>query len=1576
MSTRDQLKAAIFGQESGSGAADTSQANDQGARGPMQVTLDTFNGLKASGLIPQNYDHSNPAHTTEAGNVLIDSLFDKYGDDRPDQVAAAYYGGPKAILPNGSIANFGNLKHPDHPKVRDYVAQVLGRMGMQADFSDDDEAQPAQRTSLEQAKTMNPQDIGRPAPAVTARKMPGDNLRVMPNTTLGAQGTDIYQGVQAKADADVAARKAQADTPEGEVVSSIIMNGPIGSAIKWYARPTYENESGFKLNWDKAREKLGTFTDPEVALLNQSVSQESQSALTNEILMNRETAKTASYRGGLYEGAVDFAVNLPAYVLPGIGTEAGLTRLGVGAAQLAARGSLGAARFSAVAEQVAANTLLTGVQAQIDPYVTSHNFFADAGMGVIGAGFMMRGINRAAAAGAEMRAAAEMRNTALAQRAGLEAQARVNLGANATGEQLAKEVERIESQQIQDTLTQGAQVGENGKVLDVDVASRTNQITEEMKAAEKEGAKAVPDDTAKVELRDEGLGTNGDMEAAAPHFDAKTTGRTVEEILADESRTPDTRSASAILDGIAASKDDPLASTLAARLRQHLGTNDINVHFLSPEDAVKVADQQGRVPRGFYRGNQNEIVVNTAHAADPYLHLHEIAHGLSVSRLAAGQRGLDPTLTKLSMDIEKMRVQAKAKLDQIIADGGSINGQRPMAGGRADYYLSNSKEFVAGLYSGHGMFNDLLKGIKVEGEQSFYSKFVGKVAKLLGINKGDELDAFTHMLNKSDELMSQKLKVTRTNKVTGDVSTADFAAPAGRHPIVMKYGLDTLPNETASQKAEVEAMARAYQKAEGTPVADEARLSKLMNTSVFQGGQAIANVMARSKNPLVRFLSQRLLENPSGSLGRNSTAAMTKFLEERKYLGNVGNDYESYYKNYARDAGVTWLQGLTGKERGPFDRLVAQEIESRRDGAMQIVSHPAVVKAADAVEAAYKRMLDAQVNAKTLGYQALPSDSKGYMPHRMGTGQVLAMSNEERRFLNSALSEQFQTISGFDKEFADKLAIKYTDRVRERALGGYDAPIGVYQVGSSDLVEQALRELGFTEDEVQTALRRYTAGRASHTKQRLDLDLNKVYTRADGTEFRLMDAMNTDQMSLLRSMSGRVSGEVALAKFGLKGKPDLDMIRRAIQLGEDGSGRTAEDVIAETKAFDQMVAEFMNTPYGTQNKNLNRLMLANVLTRMGGAVWSQVGEGIQALYHLGAMRSIESVAGVPRLVSEIHTLAKGGKVDNPLIGSIETMSGVDFGLDSHRMNFPNIGLDDLPTYGKDTMTSLDKLLKGGVNLQGRISLWRTVHSAQQRGMAEQIVAKAGDYIMSGRNDAALRDMGISDKLAKTLRDSGAFEMQGGKTVGFDISKVKDLDAAEQFVQSIHRGTSQIIQGTFIGERGAWAHDGLMRMLTQFRTFSITSVEKQWARQVGNHGPYAALGLLIGSMSVAAPLYAARVYASSIGRDDADEYIEKHLTPFNIAKQTLNYVGMSGLAGDALDIFSALTGVGEAEGGRAKAGGTGLIGNTLGPAAGTLDDFYKALQPDADGHYKPDQMLKLLPFGRVPALLPAVQALGN
>lgn len=128
----DQLKQSIFQQESSSGAADTSKPNYAGAVGPMQMLPSTFDGLKRSGAIPANFDINNPEHNKAAGNALIDQLSARYGGD-PAKVAAAYYGGPGAINPDGTInRNRRDPRNPNAPTVGQYVDQVMGRMSSPA----------------------------------------------------------------------------------------------------------------------------------------------------------------------------------------------------------------------------------------------------------------------------------------------------------------------------------------------------------------------------------------------------------------------------------------------------------------------------------------------------------------------------------------------------------------------------------------------------------------------------------------------------------------------------------------------------------------------------------------------------------------------------------------------------------------------------------------------------------------------------------------------------------------------------------------------------------------------------------------------------------------------------------------------------------------------------------------------------------------------------------------------------------------------------------------------------------------------------------------------------------------------------------------------------------------------------------------------------------------------------------------------------------------------------------------------------------------------------------------------------
>lgn len=788
--------------------------------------------------------------------------------------------------------------------------------------------------------------------------------------------------------------------------------------------------------------------------------------------------------------------------------------------------------------------------------------------------------------------------------------------------------------------------------------------------------------------------------------------------------------------------------------------------------------------------------------------------------------------------------------------------------------------------------------------------------------------------------------------------------------IIHDYGLDTLAADSTAQRATLKAMVHLYRKAEAYPMPDEARMSKLLSSAPLQWAAPTALSLMRSKNPVARMVAAELLESGGGAGGRRTSAAIAKWMNEREFMGNTVNDFQRHYTAWRNANGGNVREDfIGGKKFEEFNKLVAVELENRLRG-RNVVSDAAVSDAADVLTAAYDRMRVKQRWVKTPGWAALPETSEGYMPHRMSAGKVRAMTPDQGRVLHSVLAEQFQRIEGFDQAFSQRLASKYIGIMRQRGTAGYSAPIGVHSAEAADIVEQAAQAMGMTKAEADALAKRIKRAAPKHTQHRLDLDLTQTYT-ADGQPFRLLDLFETDQLTLLRSQVGRVSGEVALVRHGIMGSTGMKLLRQALDFGT-AEGKATNH---ELEAFDQVSAELLGQPFGKQaGKWLDRALQFNALASLGGMGFNQLAETLNGAVSLGVRHALASVGSFRRLRSEIIALSKGQAVNNPIISSLETY-GAEFGTDHYKLVFPFDRADrNHEVYGAETLGVADRLLRAGSHLQGKLSLWRAISSTQERGMAEQIVHKALRYIREGKDSKALGDMGIDQQMIASIRQdlgtAATFDSRGRLTA-FDITKLSDQVVADAFVQAVHRGTKQIIQGSFIGETGKWAHSGLLKMLTQFRTFSLVAIDKQWNRQVGNHGTAAALGIMLGTMSFAAPIVMIRAGLASIGREDQDKYLERRLHPVNIARETLNYVALSGLSGDLLDALSAVSGY-QPTGGRTGTNKS-FAGNVVAPVVGKVNDLWGAIQNTRDGTNVHD-LAQQMPFARLPWLYPAVNSL--
>lgn len=789
----------------------------------------------------------------------------------------------------------------------------------------------------------------------------------------------------------------------------------------------------------------------------------------------------------------------------------------------------------------------------------------------------------------------------------------------------------------------------------------------------------------------------------------------------------------------------------------------------------------------------------------------------------------------------------------------------------------------------------------------------------------------------------------------GTVKPIDEALsdPAVRADTERRWGIDeTTVEDSANRMMMGEVAARAEAWAQANPVNAE-RIDSIMSRAPWLASTGL--ILARSENPVARMIAGTLLESTTGAFGRRRTAAISKTMRERVYLNDLV-DYETSYKQWRNKNGGSAYRDVLGSDtRSNFDRAVAMERENRRLGG-ELSSDPTIRTAADALDSGYNRMRLDQQSAGTVGASRLGDNSIGYVHRAISQSWVMRATNSELRAISNKLAEQLE-VGWADAKFAQQIAARYIERARTGAYGGTSVPANLASPEAASALRDTLRSMSIAEADIEKAMGRFSRGGASHTKKRLELDLSERVTMDDGRSFSLMDAFEYDQASLYLQYARRVSGDVALTQYGVQGDAGLKMLRKTLEYGPDGKRATVE----EMRAFDQIAAEFHGRPLdgASGNKHLGNLRMLTAASRLGGMAFTQFAETANSVALLGVVGAIKHVGSMPRLIADVHA----GR-PSELLRSIEQIGG-PLGQD-HRVVFPYQEPDDIKVYGRDSFNVFDRIVRGGSNALPWLSGWHMVHAAQVRGISEQIVHKSMRYINQGEQNAALESMGIGAELAERLRKDmpqiAQFDADG-RLVALDLTKGTDHAAIGEFVQAIHRGGKQIIQGTYIGETGAWAHNDLLRMLVQFRSFSITSMEKQWTRQRVDVGTAKAFGLLAGQMAFALPIHLSRVAINATGRDKKEEYLETQLHPAMLARAVLNYTSISGLAGDVLDAGASFSGY-EATG--VRSGSASALGNI--PSLGYLESGAKVFkQRDAR------EAIRMLPGGNLPFLTPVVNA---
>lgn len=1326
-------------------------------------------------------------------------------------------------------------------------------------------------------------------------------------------------------------------------------------------------------------------TPDEIATLLNTRSAEDLSLELGNINERRENQAVLARAGTGEQLAAMFvggALDPTTYLL-GFGAAKSFAAAGIGATRLAAAGKPVGAVASLAGENVLGNVAYEGVQHLMGEHKSVADYGMAAATGLIPAAISAPATRRAGVFGMQRR----LQEQALDAQAGFLERAQTALGTDAAPDEIRALASQYEAQALRQDKVGRTAMPERGNTLnapdlDAQALDAPAEAPVPMSAPRQDmsafDAKSVdPDRAGRMDMN---------LESNVEKYGVTRT--------ADEIR--------ALPAGVHLGKD--VADSAVFQRVQSLVEQVRNKYL--PDTALHI--QRGNAAAGadssLSAGQGKHMIFLTESPQIMSTAVHEVGHVVFETYAA-----------KLPQELRAaMRADWQAWVKEYEAGGGQQVAQRRLGATRAD-----TGGILAGALKGDvPNLRKALEGIKGPNGKSYADyfgsldefsaeQFVKQVEAEFATTQpttpmGKALQALAYLVKAvkgvwDDMVKSGNLPPTESYaEFFARVAARDLEASAGsgqlqsmavpvQSPstanlmdVQSRYGLDTMDVTDVRGRAEQKAIAQLIYDSEAWLKAnpqDRERMKTIMQNSLFDA-RTPGLILAESENPVFKAVAGILVENTMGGSGRNVTAALRKAQWEREFVGNsvvaIGSHYETY-----RNKRLGVMKGIAddlgeARTRKEFNDAVYMEVNAR-SLKQELNSAPEVKAAADALEVSYERMLKAQKDVRTVGWGALPDNSVGYMPRVTDKRMWLTLSTERKQALRGALAEQFKERGGMDEAFADRVASKYIDHISTNANGGHEIPANVHDPMALDYVQEAMKAAGMTEAEVREFASRMARGGPSHTKARLDLDVLKEYKDAEGKTFRLMDIMETDPVELLRGQARRVSGEVALTQHGVMGSAGLKLLRRAAEKAQKASDANH---VNGMEAFDQVAAEMLGRPFGDEMPTwMEGALTANAASNLGFMGWMQMGELINTATGLGVLDTMKMVSDFPRLMQEVKVLAKGGKVENGILGSLE-VSGAEFGLAGYKMitQYDNPSSVHAAVGRQDSGTLIKGVRVMGHKL-GTVSLHRIIQATQVRGVAEQITKKSLRFINEGKESKALADMGFTPAMVERIKAElpriAKFDANG-TLASLDMTKASDPALMGDYIATINRGAGQLIQDTFIGEKGKWQHSNLGKVMTQFRSFPITAMEKQWGRMRGMHGAPAALGIIMAAAPLAFAMYAARTAINAIGRPDADEYLEKQFQPLAVGRGLMNYLGALGLAPDMMDALTAVAvpdDIKKEWGLQNRAGQSPTIGGIV-PIVGYGDTWLKAIN-NLDN---PHAIARTLPFSNAPWTVPLINLL--
>lgn len=696
-------------------------------------------------------------------------------------------------------------------------------------------------------------------------------------------------------------------------------------------------------------------------------------------------------------------------------------------------------------------------------------------------------------------------------------------------------------------------------------------------------------------------------------------------------------------------------------------------------------------------------------------------------------------------------------------------------------------------------------------------------------------------------------------------------------------------------------------------LAREAYNSPIAARKILGNASSAFAVLSNSKNPIFRGLAIRWLENAQGGSYHGKTAAILSDVNNNIIRSAEKNRYNDGFSTYLKEIGAHPMDYLKPGVSRQFDK----EVYSAIVNGIPEGTSPGIKLAAEGVRDKFARALALRKAAGEAGFESVES-AADYIPKIIDGIKITEATNRVgKQGVIDLLSIGYQTGKyKMGKKSADAVARAQYLRASDATLSSRVSFDRVVSQEQQAMLVADLKKSGVPDDIIDhfiegNELREMADAVSSRAKQSLGIN-----TEASLNGIKVQDLMNTNVGELAENYGKEAAGGAALARMGFKSKQEaFNAIDAAERAGRNMEGADIKQLRMEADMLRDAVRLISgNTIDADPNSGIvrasRRMREVTGLLRLGQMGFAQAPEIARSIVKMGLGTVLSSVPSTKFLRSRAGRAGKSaqGELLEPELREIEELMGY-IGEDNWMTGW-NVRHDEFgETAGNMNKLSqvMDSFLSAGGRINTVLSGFKAIQGGGEKIVNRSIAKRLKEHLSGGKQlpKADLEEIGFDDafmaKLQRHFDDNPKTDMYNGKEVRMLNFEDMEPDMREMVGVGMRRMAGRLIQRNFVGDEGVWMNKWWGKALTQFKSFSIVSLEKQLVHDL--RGDKAQAAMILGWSSLLGyAAYSTQMQMQAIGRADRDEFLEQKFSTENLSMGVFNklpQVASFGLAGDFL-----------------------------------------------------------------------------